>query len=121
MTPLVLGARFGVLLSLSALLAVSFAASPAISQKPGPQKPGPHPHVSPGLPPSARSSRPVSSGVHTQMFKGSGPSSGVNSATWTAFGPAALQSDMGLVSGRVTGLAVDPTDPKIIYLAAAGG
>ena len=38
-----------------------------------------------------------------------------------AFGPAALNSSGGFVSGRITGIAVDPTNSSTIYIAAADG
>jgi hypothetical protein len=48
---------------------------------------------------------------------------------WQELGPRAIDSNVngnsafhtGLVSGRVTSLAVDPADPKIVYLGSAGG
>src|SRR5215472_8150665 len=50
-----------------------------------------------------------------------GPS--LSTSTWTAIGPASLNSGTmnGLVSGRVTGIAADPTNANIIYAAPAGG
>jgi len=45
----------------------------------------------------------------------------LNNTTWTAIGPASLSTGAGNVSGRVTGLAVDPTNANNIYSAAAGG
>src|SRR5947208_3185346 len=44
----------------------------------------------------------------------------LNGLTWTAVGPAPLGSG-GPVSGRITGIAADPTNASIIYIAAAGG
>src|SRR6185369_15286053 len=38
---------------------------------------------------------------------------------WTAIGPAPLSN--GPVSGRITSVAVDPTNPNVIYLGAAQG
>ena len=38
-----------------------------------------------------------------------------------ARGPAALNSSGGIVSGRITGIAVDPTNSSTIYIAAADG
>lgn len=43
-----------------------------------------------------------------------------NNSTWTALGPAPLNAG-GSVSGRIAGVAVDPTNPNNIYIAAAGG
>ncbi|MBI2816757.1 MAG: hypothetical protein HYX72_07440 [Acidobacteria bacterium] len=41
---------------------------------------------------------------------------------WVSIGPTVINSPTrGLVSGRVTSLAVDPTNPSFVYLAAAGG
>ncbi|MFP5206343.1 MAG: Ig-like domain repeat protein [Acidobacteriota bacterium] len=38
-----------------------------------------------------------------------------------ALGPASLSSSGGFVSGRITGIAVDPTNSSTIYIAAADG
>lgn len=52
---------------------------------------------------------------------------GLSQSTWTDIGPAPLSgspqdiSGTQLLSGRVTGIAVDPTDSNTIFLAAAGG
>jgi hypothetical protein len=43
-----------------------------------------------------------------------------NLSSWTALGPAPLTAN-GNASGRITGIAVDPTDSTHIYVAAAGG
>src|SRR5712692_11130020 len=50
----------------------------------------------------------------------------VISSSWTALGPAPLDSGggaggNGVVSGRVAGVAVDPANANNIYVAAAGG
>jgi hypothetical protein len=53
----------------------------------------------------------------------------LSAATWQALGPAALNSGApgggdgpyGVVSGRIAGIAADPTDANTIYIAAAGG
>src|ERR1700730_6819916 len=47
----------------------------------------------------------------------------LNTSSWTAIGPASLTSGStnGLVSGRVAGIAADPTNANIIYIAPAGG
>src|SRR5581483_5029006 len=46
-------------------------------------------------------------------------------ATWTAIGPAPIVSGQiaggGPVSGRITGIAPDKTDPNTIFIATAGG
>ncbi|MDE3198797.1 MAG: hypothetical protein KGN84_20785, partial [Acidobacteriota bacterium] len=43
-----------------------------------------------------------------------------NATTWTALGPTPL-NESGNASGRIAGVAVDPTDSSTIYIAAAGG
>src|SRR5262249_12717904 len=44
---------------------------------------------------------------------------------WTPIGPAGINNSQvpgkGVSSGRITGLAADPSDPNTIYIAAAGG
>jgi photosystem II stability/assembly factor-like uncharacterized protein len=43
---------------------------------------------------------------------------------WAAIGPASIQAGVGqagLNSGRLTGIAADPTNANVIYIAAAGG
>jgi photosystem II stability/assembly factor-like uncharacterized protein len=49
----------------------------------------------------------------------------LSATSWTAIGPAPVLggqvSGSGPVSGRITGIAVKPTDPNTIYIAAAGG
>ncbi|HEV2323067.1 MAG TPA: hypothetical protein VGS10_03845, partial [Terracidiphilus sp.] len=49
------------------------------------------------------------------------PTPALSQSTWSPLGPASLQSGGGLVSGRITGVAVDPTNSNTIYIAAAGG
>jgi photosystem II stability/assembly factor-like uncharacterized protein len=44
----------------------------------------------------------------------------LSTTTWTPIGPAPLQS-VNVVSGRVVGIAPDPTQAGTLYLAAAGG
>ncbi len=43
--------------------------------------------------------------------------------SWTPIGPASLNSQTvnGLVSGRIAGVAADPGNASIVYIAAAGG
>jgi subtilisin-like proprotein convertase family protein len=59
---------------------------------------------------------PVSFRIFTQD-----PSNAQSSTQWTAVGPAA--NNNGFNSGRVTGLAVDPSDPSgnTVYVGAASG
>src|SRR5262249_15322581 len=49
----------------------------------------------------------------------------LNRFTWTPMGPAPITDTNGSIqqthSGRITGIAVDPTDPSVYYVAAAGG
>ncbi len=51
------------------------------------------------------------------------PSIPLSATTWTAIGPAPLNSvDVTFnVSGRISAIAASPTDPNKIYVAAAGG
>ena len=54
--------------------------------------------------------------------EGSGP----NVLQWTNIGPSGIIGDVdhpqwGEVSGRVKGIAVDPSDPNIVYIGAASG
>ncbi|HEV2324408.1 MAG TPA: hypothetical protein VGS10_10715, partial [Terracidiphilus sp.] len=46
------------------------------------------------------------------------PAPALSQSTWSAIGPAPLNSGD---SGRITGVAVDPTNSNTIYIAAAGG
>ncbi len=52
-----------------------------------------------------------------------GVSTTLSQTTWTHIGPAPLssQSNNGNVSGRIAGIAVDPTNSNNIYVAPAGG
>ena len=44
------------------------------------------------------------------------------SSQWISLGPTVVNSpSRGLISGRTTSLAVDPTNPSAVYVAAAGG
>src|SRR5260370_29324393 len=52
----------------------------------------------------------------------------LNSSTWTPVGPAGVGGTSGFgggnggpASGRINGVAADPTNPNIIYIAATGG
>jgi hypothetical protein len=45
----------------------------------------------------------------------------ISATTWTAIGPAALNGGSQLFSGRIAGVAADPLNPNILYIAAAGG
>ncbi len=99
-------------LASAAVLALSFSAS---AQRPHPRNP-------PALPRTSHSSRPVAPGAANLVLREeASPSGSLNASTWTAIGPASLSSGGGLVSGRVTGIAVDPTNSSNIYLATAGG
>ena len=76
----------------------------------------------PALPRTSHSSRAVRPGQAVAATPaGPGPSASLNTNTWTPIGPASLNSGGGLVSGRITGIAVDPSNPANIYIAAAGG
>lgn len=58
-----------------------------------------------------------------QMHAMSGTATGL-SATWQSLGPATIASQQfGLVTGRVTSIAVDPADPtgNTVYLGTTGG
>jgi PKD repeat protein/photosystem II stability/assembly factor-like uncharacterized protein len=59
-------------------------------------------------------------------FPAAAPAPALSTTTWTAIGPApqsttVIQSGNSNVSGRITGVAVDPTNPNNIYITAAGG
>jgi hypothetical protein len=49
----------------------------------------------------------------------------LSTSVWTALGPAPIQSGTSAVvnpvSGRINGVAADPNDPNVIYVASAGG
>src|SRR5260370_24120984 len=53
----------------------------------------------------------------------SGPGgASLSAATWTPIGPSSLPNTFnGNVSGRITGVAVDPTNDSIIYVTPADG
>jgi len=75
----------------------------------------------PRRPADPRSRGPHNYGVAPRLS--APPSIGsVQFGTWTPMGPAPVQeSDAGNSSGRLTGIAVDPTDDNTIYVAAATG
>jgi len=86
------------------------------------QQPGLHPpHLNPPpLPRTSPSSRPVQQAIPANSaIPAAGPT--LSLSTWSAIGPASLNSGSGLDSGRITGVAVDPTNSNTIYIAAAGG
>ena len=86
------------------------------------QQPGLHPpHLnSPPTPRSSPSIRPVQqASPATSAIPAAGPT--LSQSTWSAIGPASLNSSGDLDSGRITGIAVDPTNSNTIYIAAAGG
>jgi photosystem II stability/assembly factor-like uncharacterized protein len=45
----------------------------------------------------------------------------INDTSWQAIGPAPINPGSNPVSGRVTGIAADPSNPDIVYVATAGG
>src|SRR5262249_942299 len=49
----------------------------------------------------------------------------LSTGAWTALGPAPITAGQtpgnGIVSGRITGIAADPTNANIIYAASGGG
>ncbi|HTX75068.1 MAG TPA: Ig-like domain repeat protein [Terracidiphilus sp.] len=105
----------GVCIALLTTLIPVYGGLTASGQRPKAQRRNP-----PALPANAsRPNRPRSAALTPGA--GAGPSSSLGSSSWTAIGPASLQSGAGLVSGRVTGIAVDPTDSNTIYAVAAGG
>jgi hypothetical protein len=62
--------------------------------------------------------------IETNVVSANGGASLPGSASWTAIGPAPLDggySDVGGDSGRIDGVAADPTNADIVYIAAAGG
>jgi len=85
------------------------------------QQPKLHPpHLNPPpLPRTSPSSRPVQAIPALSTIPAAGPT--LSQSTWSAIGPASLDSGSGLDSGRITGVAVDPTNSNTIYIAAAGG
>ena len=95
-------------------LVVAFGNGSAFAQQPV------HPLNPPALPANSPSSRPVTPEAIPFLVPQTTPAS-LTSSGWTAIGPASLNSGGGQVSGRITGIAVDPTSTNIIYVAAAGG
>jgi len=83
---------------------------------------------SPGLPvphpwdPNSSVARPA---VRLLTVLPAVPSPGLTTNNWTALGPAPITNGQrpsgGPVSGRIAGIAVDPSDPNTLYVAAAGG
>src|SRR5262249_38761497 len=68
----------------------------------------------------------ISVGGEPLMVQGQGASTPPSiPVTWYNIGPAPQvggpSSGNGPVSGRMTGIAVDPSDPNVIYVATAGG
>ncbi len=45
----------------------------------------------------------------------------LNNTSWTAMGPATIAFGTNPYAGRTAGIAADPTDANIVYIAAAGG
>src|SRR5689334_3815940 len=49
----------------------------------------------------------------------------LNPGTWTPIGPAPITGGQtpgaNAVSGRITGVAADPSNPSLIYVATGGG
>src|ERR1700720_4601187 len=76
----------------------------------------PQPLNRPALPPTYR---PGSYGPTVAIP--AGPQPALSSSSWTPLGPASLSTEAGNVSGRIAGVAVDPTNSSNIYIAAAGG
>src|SRR5215472_10985164 len=77
----------------------------------------PPPRNPPGLPPNSQHASPgASSSPYTPQVTPS-----LSQTTWTPIGPASLSGGGGNYSGRITGIAVDPTNSSNIYIAAAGG
>jgi hypothetical protein len=61
--------------------------------------------------------------VHFRLFEDD-PNNPISHSTYTAVGPASITSDLGnSESGRIGGLAVDPSDPSgnTVYVAGASG
>jgi hypothetical protein len=99
------------------VLAVFFSAFLANAQQPEVR-----PRNPPALPSDASSSRPVPpESVPAAPFGAETAGPTLGSSVWAPIGPASLQSGGGLDSGRITGVAVDPTNSNNIYIAAAGG
>ena len=79
-------------------------------------RPNPPARVTPWTP---RSPKPAS----PETVRMLAPVPAVTSNSWTLIGPQPLNSNgaNGNVSGRVTGIAVDPTNANILYITPAGG
>lgn len=106
--------RFDVAPAIGILL-IFVLVAPAVAQAPRPMNP-------PALPPFTHLA-----GIANEASRSSPASSAavLLTSTWTPIGPAALDQHVfgtGNASGRITGVAVDPTTtPNTIYVAAAGG
>ncbi len=105
--------RLDVALVVSVALVLILAGA-AAAQSPQP--------MNPVLPPSANPGR-VANGAAPLGFPTLGP---LSTSTWSGIGPAAVASlggpgGTGSASGRIAGVAVDPTNSNNIYVAAAGG
>jgi hypothetical protein len=63
--------------------------------------------------------------VAVQKFQRAMANRGKAGPSWTAIGPAPIPngqtSPTNAVSGRVTAIAVDPTDPNVVYVGTANG
>ena len=110
-------------IALTAAVALILAISPSAAQQPPSHRGQMH-----ALPLPRFQPRPGStSSLLSKPTTAPAPSTLLNPTSWTPIGPASLNegfqdlSGSYLTSGRVTGIAVDPTDPKTIYEASAGG
>jgi Dockerin type I domain len=75
--------------------------------------------------PPALPANPPGDGVFGTALTGAAPPPpsfpNPNNFAWTPLGPATLTEGGGSASGRIAGVAVDPTNSNVIYIAAAGG
>ena len=101
---------------LAIIVSLAVLASPgtAIAQE---RPPLTYPRALPATPPAPviRTSRPS-----VTLTSATPNLTAPNTATWTAIGPAP-RNEGANASGRIAGIAVDPTDSSNIYVAAAGG
>ena len=101
----------GTLFTAFCLMAVLTLAETAAAQT-APKQRGPlNPPARPATPIKRKARSTVSPQVNFPI-----PSN----STWTALGPAPLDAGVP-TSGRIAGVAVDPTNSNNIYIAAAGG